>query len=110
MKMTDKYFEILSSYLGIITWFIILIAAKISHVATRKKLTRSQLVANILYALIGGVLAFFGTATLQQNIRIIAVGVGVLAGDVIVEWIPSNFKGLLDTAGTVVKKWLSKKK
>lgn len=110
IPMTEKYFEILSTYIGMVTWFVILIAAKISHVATRKKLTRGQLIANILYALIGGIGAYFGTISFQYNFRVIAVAVGVLAGDVIVEWIPTNFKGLLDTFGEVVKKWLSKKK
>lgn len=105
-----KYFEALSSYFGIIAWFVILIAAKISHVSTRKKLTRSQLIANILYSIIGGIMSYFGTITFQQNIRVIAVAFGVLAGDVLVAWIPDNAKGIFDAAGDVIKKWLVKKK
>lgn len=108
--MSDKYFEILSTYIGTVTWFIILIAAKISHISTRKKLTREQLVSNILYALIGGVLGYWLTFAYQKNIRVIAIAIGVLGGDVIVAWIPDNLKGFLDTMGDIFKKWLTRKK
>lgn len=108
--MVTKYFEAISSYFGIIAWFIILIAAKISHVSTRKKLTRSQLVANILYSIIGGVMSYFASIGFQHNIRMIAVACGVLAGDVLVGWIPNNAESILDAVGDVAKKWLQKKK
>jgi len=108
--MITKYFEAISTYFGLIAWFIILIAAKISHISTRKRLTRSQLIANILYSIIGGILSYFGTVSFQYNIRVIAVACGVLAGDVLVAWIPDNAKGFLDTLGEIGKKWLSKKK
>lgn len=108
--MTEKYFEAIANYTGIVAWFIILIAAKLSHVASKKKLTKWQVVANILYALIGGIMAYFGTSTFNGNIRVIAVGFGVLAGDILVAWIPKNADGFFDALGELVKKYLHRKK
>lgn len=108
--MTEKYFEAVSQYLGLIAWFTILIAGKVSHVMSKRKLTRSQIFGNILYALIGGIMAYFGTSSFNTNIRVIAVGFGVMAGDILVAWIPKNADGFFDTIGEIIKKYLNKKK
>jgi hypothetical protein len=54
-------------------------------------------------------MAYFGTSTFSNNIRIIAVGFGCLSGDILVGWIPKNADGLFDSIGQVVKKYFEKK-
>lgn len=109
-RMAEKYFDILSSYFALIVWFAVLISAKISQLSAKKKLSRGQFVSNVLYAFIGGVLAYFGTNGFQQNIRVIAVAFGVLSGDVIVGWIPKNAESFLESLKDIITKYLQKKK
>lgn len=64
---------------------------------------------NIIYGIVGGVMAYFGAAAFNYNIRIITTGIGVLAGDVLVSWVPKNAEGFLDTLGEFAKKWMKRK-
>ena len=107
--MTEKYFEAISQYLGIICWFAILIAAKLSHVSARKKLTRAQVLGNIVYGIVGGTMAYLGTASFKENIRVIAAGVGVLGGDMMVSYIIDNAKPTMEIIGKAITRLLKKK-
>lgn len=73
-------------------------------------MTRGQVVMNIIYGIVGGVMAYFGAAAFNYNIRIITTGIGVLAGDVLVSCVPKNAESFLDTVGEFAKKWISRKK
>jgi phage shock protein PspC (stress-responsive transcriptional regulator) len=107
--MTAHYFSDISEYLGIISWFVVLISAKLSHVSARKKLTRSQVIANIVYGIVGGIMAYFGTMSFKDNIRIIATGVGVLGGDIMVSYIIDNTKPIMESVGRTVLRFIKKK-
>lgn len=112
--MTKMYFEILADYIGTISWFVVLIAAKLSHINVRKKLTKGEVFMNIIYCIVGGMFAYYGTISFQKNFRFIAMGLGVLSGDILVSWIVDNVKSYLDLAGSGVKaiinKWTKNKK
>lgn len=104
-----NYFNILSEYIGIVLWFVILVAAKLSHISTRKKLTKTEYWTNIIYCVVGGIMAYYGTFTFRSQIRIIALGVGVLAGDTIIKWIMDSVEDISKTVTATIKKYIKKK-
>lgn len=107
--MGINYFNILTEYVGIVSWFVILIAAKLSHISTRKKLTKTEFVSNVIYCVIGGIIAYYGTFTFRSQIRVIALGVGVLAGDTLIKWIMDSMDDILKTVTSSIKKYIKKK-
>lgn len=104
-----NYFNILSEYIGIVLWFVILVAAKLSHISTRKKLTKTEYWTNIIYCVVGGIMAYYGTFTFRSQIRVIALGVGVLAGDTIIKWIMDSVEDISKTVTATIKKYIKKK-
>lgn len=109
LKISAEYYKILTEYVGIVSWFIILVAAKLSHISTRKKLTQPEVLRNVIYCVVGGIIAYYGTFTFRSQIRIIALGVGVLAGDTLVKWIMDSMEDLLKTVTASIKKYIKKK-
>lgn len=107
--MREKYFELVVEYFSVIVWFIVCIAAKLSQVSSRKKLTKMEVFKHIIYGIVGGVFAYYGTISFRHNFRVIALGVGVLAGDILVNWVMDNTRSLLDVIGEVIKKWIKRK-
>lgn len=103
----NEYFTLISEYIGIVTWFLILIAAKIGSLG--KKLTTEDKINNILYCIVGGVMAYFGTFAFKWQLRVIAVGIGCMAGDVLIKWLPANMKENLELLGRLIKALIKKK-
>ena len=91
-----------------------MVAAKIGHLSKVKKLSRSEFVLNVLYSISGSVLAYFGMYNQANNIKIIAIGVGAVTGDVIFGFIITKSGLLLDTIYNgltdLVKSYFKKKK
>jgi len=105
-ELTNVLYANFSHYFGLISWFIILICAKLSHINTRKKLKKTHLLPNVIYGIVGGVFAYFSTATFQHNLQVVAIGFGVLGGDVLVGWIIDKTKYYLDILGVSLEKFL----
>lgn len=107
--MSKEYYALASQYIGIVVWFALLIAGKIAILNKNKRLTNRENISNIIYCIIGGVMAYFGTFSFQYHLKVIAVGIGVMAGDVLVSWLPSNVKEWLELVGQAIKSWIRRK-
>lgn len=104
-----QHFIEVTDYLGIIAWFVVVIAAKMSLLMKNKKLSKQEIISNILYCLVGGVMAYLGTFSFKYQFRYIAAGIGCLAGDVLIGWLPDNVKEWLQLVGTGIKTFIKNK-
>lgn len=108
-ELLSEGFRLAHENRGIWTWFIVFIAAKLQFAANKKKMTRSEYFTQFLYGIVGGVLAFHGAVSMRPQYKMIATAIGILTGDILVEWMRDNMKSFLDLIGTLFRKYLTRK-
>lgn len=108
--LTQNHFELLADYLTTVVWFLVCVLAKLSHINQRKKLTTGKIWMIVFSGVVGGVFAYYGTVKFSKEFRAISMGLGVLAGDILITWVLDNARGKLDTFGAWLESWIKRKK
>lgn len=113
LDVPDEVYEKLNRIAEVLAPFVwtgICIMGKVSIEMKKRKLSKQDLISHIIYAIIGSVMAYFGTYTLSREIRYMALGVGAISGDVFMKVAPKKSADIMDAFSDLIVRWITRKK